>query len=588
MDRPADLDTLPSAPGVYAFRAEGKVLYIGKAKNLTRRVSSYFRSDRSARVARMVNQAEELTWVVCASETEALVLEREWIAQHQPAFNVRLRNGGGYPGVALTKGSVPRLHTWRGRRPQGTRTFGPFPMVSARDLLSALTAGFGVRSCTDTAYAAATSAGTPCLLADTGHCLAPCVGRVSEEEHAEAAHALERFLRDGNSEVLLRLSTRMAAAASELRFEAAARFRDQQAALNRLRQRQTVVDHTPLDASVAGLARLGGRLGASLVQVRSGVVTAVETFHEREDSEVDDEEVLASVLGRAHEQAILPVLWSRVSEFTREPRGDSERSLVEFALKQARMAATSGHGQQSVERAEDGGAELASLLGGRDAIRRIEAIDVSHTAGRFGVAAVVCLVDGAAVRSEYRHVRVPAGGDDFEGVAAAVRARLSGSCLGLSALPDLLLIDGGAGQVAAAVQAAQEAGANVHIAGLAKRLEEVWLPGSEDPAVLSRDSAGLSLLIHARDLAHAEALKRHTALRDRAVARTLVDTAPGVGPARRKKLLNALGSHDAVVAATKGELVQVLGPVTGATLFDHLHSGEQLGQAPAVTRRSDA
>jgi excinuclease ABC subunit C len=599
--RPTDA---PRTPGVYEFLdATGRVLYIGKAKSLAERLASYFPRDPGdlhPRTRRMVENAVDLRWTVCASETEALVLEREWVLEKQPPYNVRLRTGSGYAGVALTQGDIPRLIPWRGRRPQRAESFGPYPGTPTGDLVDALALLFGVRTCDDAAYRQAEAQGRPCLLGETGKCLAPCVGRVDQQEHREAAIALKRNLRDPDPALAARLESEMQAFSADGLFEAAARRRDQLSALRTIGRRQRVAA-PDMNVETLAVARSGERIAVTLVSVRNGVVQEVEHFTAVDDPGLDDAELLETVLALLPERPPAALLTEVAVPGARPPRGASERAVLAFARAQADEALVSA----SLRRDDpalmaEAGAELAALLGVTKPVRRIECVDISHTAGRDTVGSVVVLVDGVPRKDLYRRVHLnDFGGDDYAALRLVVSRRLRPGGMGHDRPPDLFVIDGGPGQVAAAVAGRADAVRQcasgereapawdpsiVPLVGLAKRFEELWPEGAQTPLRPDPASAVGLLLRHVRDEAHRHALGGHRRQRERSAIRTGLEQVPGLGPTRRKALLDRFGSIDAVASATPEDLAGVRG--IGPALAARIHAairGASTGAEPSMT-----
>lgn len=577
--RPNDV---PRTPGVYEFSdLSGRVLYIGKAKDLAARIAQYFpgeRDDLHPRTRRMLAHADAVRWIVCASETEALVLEREWVHAKQPPYNVRLRAGSGYTGIHVTDGPTPRLSIWRGKRPTDGKTFGPYPGVRASDLLDGLMLLHGVRTCDDATYRKAERARRACLLGETGKCLAPCIGKVDTEAHRRAAAELVANLERPGRDTGQRLTDEMQALAAAGNFEAAARRRDQLAALSLVGRRQRVAtDGTDIDA--VAVERSGERLAAVRVRVRGGVVVAVDEYVAVDDPASSGPEILETVLGqlaaadvRPPGTVAVPVIASATVDGTRIPRGEHERAVMAFAAAQAvetlsRGAFTGRDAASSHEASRTLGEHLRLPA----APRRIECTDVSHTGGRHTVGAVVVLVDGEIRPDLHRRLHFGdgnVGGDDYAATEELVRRRLLPGGMGHTELPDLLLIDGGSGQVAAAVRGRKLAAAEattewdpsrVTIVGIAKRLEELWLENVASPLHLPAGDPALLLVQRARDEAHRYSLSGQRRRREKAALRTGLDDVRGLGPVRKRALLERFGTLDAVAAAPLTELAAVPG-----------------------------
>lgn len=578
---------VPSSPGVYEFvdRA-GRVLYVGKAKNLAKRLASYFRADVAARTARLVNQADTVRWILCATETEALVLEREWISIKQPPFNIRMRSGDGYSGIHVSHGLIPRLGVWRGKRPSGAATFGPYPGVSSGDLVDALQAVFGVRTCDEQTYRDAEAAQRACLLGETGRCLAPCVGDDEQRAlHRARTDEMILHLRRPGATVRETVEARMHELADAQMFEAAAHVRDHAKALETLERRQRVVGPAGWAGDVVAYERDGERLTLVVVRVDGGGVVGVETYLSPDDPMLDETEILEAALPTVAELR-LPAIAVVASASSRKPRGDRQRGLLTFAKAQLAEAGTRSTPlivADSATMAETL-AHMAARLGVTGPIRRIECVDISHTRGRHTSGSLVTLVDGQPRHDQFRvaHLR-DVEGDDYAAIGELVRRRLRGRRMGLPALADLLIIDGGPGQVEAARRAMAETGfrpandqddSDTQLAtgpvliGLAKRFEEIWPVRAQRPLTLPADDPVLLMLQRARDHAHRHALDSNRRRRERAALRTGLDDIPGVGPSRRKALLARFGTLDAVARAGLDELAATAG--IGPTLAERM------------------
>jgi excinuclease ABC subunit C len=594
--RPVDI---PNTPGVYEFSdATGRVLYVGKAVHLSQRLNQYFPGDPSTlhpRTRRMLLNATAVRWVVCASETEALVLEREWVHEKQPPYNVRLRTGNGYGGIAVTRGEIPRLITWRGKRPGDATTYGPYPGTSTHDLLDALMIVFGVRTCDDTTYRQAAAQNRPCLLGETGKCLAPCTGAVEPDTHRQAVDAMRQNLERPDPAVAQRLEAEMQTFSRDQNFEAAARRRDQLAAFRTIGRRQRVVGE-PVDVDAVAVARSGERIAVSRVRVRGGIVTEADQYAAVDDPGLDDTELLTTVLGLLPPAAVdLIATWDAPP--ARAARGDAERAILAFAQAQAEesLVSTSLQRDDPAELAAVG-AIIAELIGTDKPVRRIECTDISHTGGRHTVGSVVVLVDGVPRPDLYRRLNIgELNGDDYAATRMLVTRRLRPNGMGHDQLPDLLLVDGGPGQVAAAVAGRADAAlektatwdpGTVYIMGLAKRFEELWPEGATVP-LRPEPSSALSLLLrHARDEAHRHALGGNRRQRERAAVRTGLEDVPGLGPVRRKALLEHFGTLDAIAAAPETELAAV--PGIGPALAGRIRNVFQIGLAsPSMTAPTD-
>jgi excinuclease ABC subunit C len=591
---------------VYRFLDDsGRVLYVGKAKYLDSRLGSYFRNPDGmhARTATMVASASEVTWVVTASETEALVLEQAWIHQWRPRFNVRMKDSDSkYPSLALTiRDDVPRLMPWRGERKRGIRYFGPYPGVNTRELIDALLRAFPMRSCNSSTYASAERTGRPCLLGDIGKCSAPCVGRVGLDEHKRTAERLTGFLSGQHEVVLSRLTREMEEAAADMDFERAARRRDEVNALRGTLEKQAAVTSVSVDADAVSVVKAGERLGVAVISARRGSVVGARSWTTEHDPLLSDEEQVDQVLSEVYTSVLkedspdLPrwillerdydvsALTSVLSEKARHlvessvPKSGARRELVAAASRNAEAALVSGS-MKRAEGLEDRASaleEIGEAVGAGLVPWRIECIDIAHISGTLPVASLVVFEDGRPATKEYRRLNLSdeLGGDDFEGMREAVTRRLSGTEAGMSRRPDLLVVDGGPGQVEVARQVLEELGVtDVALCGLAKRLEELWLPLEEYPVILGRESGALMMLQQLRDEAHRVANTAHRKRREKKALVSALETIKGLGPVKRRALMDAFGTVGAIASASLADLegVDGMGPDLAARVHDAL------------------
>jgi excinuclease ABC subunit C len=622
------LQLLPDQPGVYLFRnAAGEILYVGKAISLRNRVRSYFQAGRGleGKVQVMVGQVAAIEHIVTDSEVEALVLEANLIKQHRPKYNIRLRDDKHYPYLRVdVRGFWPRLELVRSVRPDGARYFGPFPHSSAVwETMHVLRRVFPYRSCSDRRV----RTGPDCLYRHIHRCLAPCVGACGEAEYRTMIGELVDFLDGKAGPVLQRLEERMHAAAEALRFEEAAELRDRLAALRTVLERQKIATAELAERDVVALARAGDEAAVQVFFVRQGKVAGREGFlltgtEGRADGEVllafleqyyaggavvPRELLLPCPLPAAEEAALAAALAQRRGGPVRlrVPRRGEKRQLVELVRKNAEeyLAEERWRRERSREAAAAALDELAAVLGLPAPPQRIECFDISHSQGSLTVGAMAVFVAGAPKRSDYRRFRVrtvPGGNDDFlamqevlgrrfrrglrERAAAAARAEGDVSDLGgFAALPDLLLIDGGRGQLSHALAVLEELGLRQRIPtfALAKEHEWLFLPDRAEPVVLPRTSPGLRLLQRLRDETHRFAVTYHRGLRGKRGLASLLEEAPGIGPARRKALLQRFPSLDAIRAASVEELAAVPG-MTRPAAEDLL---AYLGSAAAVPQQ---
>ncbi|WP_448609151.1 excinuclease ABC subunit UvrC [Geodermatophilus sp. URMC 60] len=613
--RPA-VGSIPESPGVYKFRdPNGRVIYVGKAKSLRQRLNSYFAdvAGLHPRTRQMVTTAAAVEWTVVGTEVEALQLEYNWIKEFDPRFNVRYRDDKSYPSLAVTLNEeYPRLQVMRGPKRKGVRYFGPYAHAWAiRETLDTLTRVFPARTCSNGVFKRAGQIGRPCLLGYIGKCAAPCVGRVSAEEHRRIVDGFCDFMAGRTDQMVRRLEREMTEAAEAMEYEKAARLRDDLGALRRALEKQAVVLGNGTDADVVAFAQdeleasvqvfhvRGGRVRGQrgwivdkveevttgelveqfLLQVYGGVDEATGVG---EAGEAVPKEVLVPELpddADVYEELLSELRGSRVS--LRVPQRGDKRALLETVERNAKEA----FARHRVKRSSDLTArslalsELQEALELPEAPLRIECIDISHVQQTNVVASMVVFEDGLAKKSDYRRFSVQQGTDDTAAMAEVVRRRFArhlkeeadrrdeqgvaaeeGRPRRFAYPPNLLVVDGGAPQVAAAARSLDELGVvDVAVCGLAKRMEEVWLPGEPDPVILPRTSEALYLLQRVRDEAHRFAITYHRQKRSTSMLVSLLDDVPGLGETRRKALMKQFGSLKRLRNATVDELVAVPG-----------------------------
>ena len=606
--RPAP-GSIPTDPGVYRFfDAFGHVIYVGKAKNLRQRLNSYF-ADPAAlhfRTQTMVRTAAKVEWTVVATELEALQLEYTWIQQFDPRFNVKYRDDKSYPWLAVTMGEeFPRVFVGRGAKKRGTRYFGPFGQAWAiRETVDLLLRVFPMRSCTQGVFNRARSSGRACLLGDIGKCSAPCVGRISPEEHRAVAEDFCSFMGGNTGGIIGRIEREMYNASAALNFERAAVLRDSLVALNRVREKNSVVLRDGLRADIVGLADDGTQVSVQVFHVVDGRILGergwiadrsddrpltelLEAFLEQlysEDQEVPPH-VLASV--EAEDTLVEHLTQRRGGTVTvKVPLRGEKRALLDTAVRNAELALQ----QAKLKRATDLStrstalAEIAEALSLDEPPLRIECYDISHTMGTEVVGSMVVFEDGLPRKSEYRRFIIKSfeGSNDVAAISEVLGRRLrrlvderssdvrvdatTGEAARFSYAPALIVVDGGQPQVNAAAAVLADAGLTDEIAlcGLAKRMEEVWLTGEDYPLILPRASEGLYLLQRLRDEAHRFAITHHRSRRAKTVVESLLDGVPGLGEMRRKALLKYFGSMRKLRQATVEEIAEV--PGFGPTL----------------------
>ncbi|MCX6100950.1 MAG: excinuclease ABC subunit UvrC [Candidatus Bipolaricaulota bacterium] len=584
------LADLPSTPGVYLMKdAAGQILYVGKAASLRSRVRSYFQSPDglAPRTQALVSEIADLEAIRPATEPEAFLLEDALIKRHQPRFNVRLRDDKRYPYLRITSEPFPRVLLVRRRQADGGRYFGPFTNVKAmRATLKLAQKLFPIRTCT--LDLPLKTPRRPCLNFDIGRCLGPCAGTVSETEYATAVDGAARFLEGRVAGLAKELRAAMEDAATLQEYERAAGLRDRLGALLRTLERQSVVSSDLADRDAIGLALGEGRACAQVFLVREGRLSARETFHLRTPEGAQASDVLESFLTQYYAQATtIPreVLLPEAIEETEAmevwltsvrggavrlivPKRGDKRSLVLLASDNARFALKASEKEDVVrEAATVALVELAESLSLATYPERIEAFDISNTQGQEATGSMVVFEGGRPRRDAYRRFKVHISGksDDVAMMSEVLRRRFRRGLAELadptiargkfSELPDLLLVDGGRGQLNAALAVLKELNIEgLDVLGLAKRQEEIYAPDRGTPLSLPADSRALLLLRHVRDEAHRFAVSYRRRLRTRRSLGSVLDEVPGVGPKRKSALVKAFGSLERVLAAPPEEI----------------------------------
>ncbi|HHT13752.1 MAG TPA: excinuclease ABC subunit UvrC [Propionibacterium sp.] len=596
--------SIPTDPGVYRFfDAFGHVLYVGKAKNLRQRLNSYF-ADPAAlhfRTQTMVRTANKVEWTVVRNELEALQLEYTWIQQFDPRFNVKYRDDKSYPWLAVTMNEeYPRVFVGRGAKKRGVRYFGPFGQAWAiRETVDLLLRVFPMRSCTQGVFNRARSAGRPCLLGDIGKCSAPCVGRVSAEEHREIAEDFCSFMAGQTGGIIGRIERDMYQASADLNFERAAVLRDSLAALKKVQEKNSVVLSDGLRVDIVGLADDGHQVAVQVFHVVDGRIRGergwiADRADDRSLTELleafleqlytDDLEIPPHILSSVEaEDTLIAHLSDRrgAKVDIRVPLRGEKRALLDTVVKNAQMALEQAKLRRSTDLTTRAQAldEVAEALGMEEPPLRIECYDISHTMGTETVGSMVVFEDGLPRKGEYRRFIIKSfeGSNDVAAMTEVLTRRLrrlvddrasevkvdatTGEAARFSYAPALIVVDGGLPQVNAAAAVLEEFGleGEIVLCGLAKRLEEVWIPGEEYPLILPRASEGLYLLQRLRDEAHRFAITHHRSRRAKTVVESVLDGVPGLGELRRKALLKYFGSMRKLRLATVEEIAQVPG-----------------------------
>ncbi|MSP39289.1 MAG: excinuclease ABC subunit UvrC [Deltaproteobacteria bacterium] len=589
-----NLVTLPSQPGVYLMRDKaGKVIYVGKAKDLRTRVRSYFnRSDERSQVEFLVRRVDDIETLVTSNDKEALILENNLIKQYKPRYNIRLKDDKSYLSIkVMTQHAWPRILATRKIVKDGNRYFGPFSSaLAARETIDIIEKHFLLRNCTDHNFR---NRSRPCLQYQIKRCLAPCVLPVAEDVYRENVRQAMLFIDGKQQELVQELKQRMQEKSAALEFESAARIRDQIQAVQTTLEKQRMVAHWGGDQDIFGLYREGGFIEAQVLLVRQGKLTASQSYS-FEDLEFPDEEIFAALLTQFYQglrfvpdEILLPVeLEDRAAreEYLGERKGKAltilcpqrggKRRLVEMAVANARQNFADRHDQEKAR--EKMLRELQSQLRLKNYPQRIECFDISMIHGAHAVGSMVTFIGGEADKNLFRHFRIrtidaSSGGDDFGMMLEILKRRFSRGKEEAD-LPDLIVVDGGKGQLAMALVAMSEVGvAGVEAVGLAKMRvqadarsaeiersdERVFLPGQSNPVILKRNSNALFLLQRVRDEAHRFAITHHRKLRSQQTLASALDRVPGIGGVRKRALLRAFGSIKRIAQASLAELLQV-------------------------------
>lgn len=607
------LGNLPSRPGVYLMRDKGgKVIYVGKAKDLRARVRAYFNnSDERSQVQFLVRRIRDFETLTTANEKEALILENNLIKQYKPRYNIRLKDDKSYLSIKVTTGHLwPRIFATRKIVKDGSRYFGPFSSaVAARETIDIIEKHFLLRNCTDHNFK---NRSRPCLQYQIKRCLAPCVFPVSEEEYRERVFQAILFIEGRQQELIAELKQKMREKSASLEFEAAAKIRDQIQAVEKTLEKQRMVSHWGSDQDIFGLYREGGFIEVQVLLVRQGKLTGNQSYS-LEDLEFPDQEVMGELLTQFYQgnrfvpdEILLPVALEdgevrqeylgerkgkKISILTPQ-RGD-KRQLVEMAIDNARQSFSERHDQEKAR--EKMLVELQSQLRLKQYPQRIECFDISTIHGAHAVGSMVTFINGEPDNNRYRHYRIrtidPSGGGDDFGMMLEVLKRRFVRGKEHADLPDLVVVDGGKGQLAMALAAMAEVEvAGVDVVGLAKmrvqpaprsreieRLEErVFLPGQSNPVILRRNSNALFLLQRVRDEAHRFAITYHKKLRSKQTFYSALDRIPGVGGVRKRALLRAFGSIKRIGEASVEDLLKLpsMSEKLAREILDSLHSSE--------------
>ncbi len=601
---------IPASPGVYRFLdARGRAIYVGKAKNLRSRLQSYFAEPATLhdRTRRMVATARSLDWTLVPTERQALQLEYLWIKEFQPEFNVRFRDDKSYPYLVVTvTEDIPRVFLARKKGIKGAKYFGPFPTTGAlRETLATILKAFPVRSCSESTYLKAQRNNRACLLGDIGKCAAPCVGRVSQPEHKALALSLASFMAGNDKGVVDDLTKAMKVAADSLDFERAAKMRDRIDAIETVLMKNTMVLDDRVDADVFGVAAEGVVGAAHVFRVRGGRIRGAKGFIVETPTSESGENLVEMILRDGFDDqpparvVVVPELpdnarfWEEQLTESRKAHGE-EGSVTLKTAKRGKLAdlgtsvaLNARHTLQShlSHRTSDpvsrsrALSELQSALSLDEAPLRIECFDVSHLGGENVVASMVVFEDGLPKREHYRKFAIEGVRDDTEAIHQVLTRRLARlvtadateepSNPGFRYPPGLLIVDGGLPQVNAAARALAEAEIDIPVCGVAKKLEEIWLPHAQFPVILPRSSDALFMVQRVRDEAHRVAISYQRGTRKRSLRTELTDI-PGVGDGTAKALLKHFKSVTKLKQATREQILEVEG--VGPSLADSIQT----------------
>jgi len=631
--RPSDI---PQLPGVYRFYdANDVVIYVGKAVNLKNRLSNYFQGNLPEKTYRMVHQGVRVDWTIVDTEVEALRLEFSWIKQYAPQYNVQFRDDKSYPYLAITNNDeYPRIFITRKTKRPGITYFGPFTHTWAlRNTFDVILKIFPIRSCSTGNFQRAQRSKRQCLLGDIGKCAAPCVNWISQEDHKELANRLVSFMDNGNADIVPTLQAEMALASEREEFERASKIRDSITAIERAQESTDAALPETLTADIVAIHHDGAHAAGSIFIVRGGTIKGSRSWIVDQSKSLEGDDEMAALFYSIYSQSganeipahILinerpldaPALEAWLSELRgapvalKVPQRGEKMEILQTVKRNAQYSLISYLSKRSTDAAVSGKAliEIEEALDLSRTPLRIECFDISNISGTSVVASMVVFEDGLAKKSEYRRfiINTDEGFDDTRAmhqvitrrlkrliddrtVDAAEVAELGGKLSKFSYPPQLILVDGGAPQVNAAARALSELGiTDIALCGLAKRLEEVWRPGSSDPIILPRSSEGLYLLQRIRDEAHRFAITFHRSRRSKIMLESVLDEIPQLGQVRRNALLERFGSVAAIrkvgreeIAATPGigsKIAEVI-----ANYLDHIGMQKVDVQTGEITR----
>jgi len=611
---------LPTDPGVYRFfDKDEKVIYVGKAKNLKNRINSYFGSNLQIKTRKMVKTAVRVDWTIVNSELEALQLEFTWIKQFNPDFNVQFKDDKSYPYLAIDLAAeFPRLFISRSKKQKGVKYFGPYSHAWAlRSTFETLTKIYPVRTCSESNFKTAARNKRQCLLGDIGKCAAPCVEWISKDDHKDLAQNLANFIEKSPTEILDRIEEEMQDAAKKEEFERAGRLRDQLSAINKAFESTDRFLNENINADVLAIHEDITHAALSQFTIKAGRITGSRSWIIDRANLLEDEEIITAMIGKIYSESIppqeliidqLPEDISSIEEWLSEKAGKSvsltrpvkgeKLEIIQLVKRNANQALIQYLSKRANDSAVSGGAltEIAEQLELAELPLRIECFDISNIQGTSMVASMVVFEDGQPKKSEYRRFSIDdqSGFDDTRAMNHVITRRFKryleeksidiaeSNTQGVSRPkfaypPQLVVVDGGKPQVNAAAKALRDLGIeDIALCGLAKRLEEVWLPNSSEPIIFPRHSEALYLLQRVRDEAHRFAINFHRSKRSKLMLDSFLDEIGGLGEGRRKALLDKFGTVTALKSASIEEISDVpgIGPKMAKTIFESINQKE--------------
>jgi len=611
---------LPTDPGVYRFfDKDEKVIYVGKAKNLKNRINSYFGSNLQIKTRKMVKTAVRVDWTIVNSELEALQLEFTWIKQFNPDFNVQFKDDKSYPYLAIDLAAeFPRLFISRSKKQKGVKYFGPYSHAWAlRSTFETLTKIYPVRTCSESNFKTAARNKRQCLLGDIGKCAAPCVEWISKDDHKDLAQNLANFIEKSPTEILDRIEEEMQDAAKKEEFERAGRLRDQLSAINKAFESTDRFLNENINADVLAIHEDITHAALSQFTIKAGRITGSRSWIIDRANLLEDEEIITAMIGKIYSESIppqeliidqLPEDISSIEEWLSEKAGKSvsltrpvkgeKLEIIQLVKRNANQALIQYLSKRANDSAVSGGAltEIAEQLELAELPLRIECFDISNIQGTSMVASMVVFEDGQPKKSEYRRFSIDdqSGFDDTRAMNHVITRRFrryleeksidiaESNTQGVSRPkfaypPQLVVVDGGKPQVNAAAKALRDLGIeDIALCGLAKRLEEVWLPNSSEPIIFPRHSEALYLLQRVRDEAHRFAINFHRSKRSKLMLDSFLDEIAGLGEGRRKALLDKFGTVTALKSASIEEISDVpgIGAKMAKTIFESINQKE--------------